>query len=331
MTENDQFLFFCTNIGNEKLLKEEIRVFYPKFTLSYSRKGFITFKNKGEPYTVNTIAKLKVAFATRAGICLTKSKPEDVKATLAKIYKDLDVDVKSAVVHSFSINTEFELKHQVAFGRSTNEYSPINKIVINAIALGEKEVWFGVHKVGRSTSCYPNSNPAIEIPADSPSKAYLKIAEAIACFNIDIQASDNWLDFGSAPGGSSHYLLNKGCKVWGIDPAKMSDKITDNAKYTHITSPVQDLSQEKLPDLDIEWIHADLNLNPNQAIKEVLRLAKKYNFTLKGMIFTIQLVKMDYIKELDNFEAIFLDWGFKFVISSQMPSHKNEFVIYAKK
>ncbi len=327
----DQFLFFCTNIGNEKFLKEEIRIFYPDFSLSYSRKGFITYKNKGIKYDLNTIFQLELTFATRAGICLGKCKPESLFEDVSRHCDELKIDLSKCIIHNFSVNTDFELEAQDIFKKEINEYSPINKTIINLIALGENEIWYGVHKTGKLTTNFPNANPDIIMPIESPSRSYLKIAEAIKLFNISVSRTDNWLDFGSAPGGASYYLLSLGCKVWGIDPAKMAKMIMDNTSYVHIEKPVQDLSQEELPFRDIHWVHADLNLNPNQSIKEVLRLCKKYSARLKGIIFTIPMIKMDYIEDIEELEDRFLDWGFTNVTSRQIPSHKNEYVIIAKR
>jgi len=328
---NDQFIFFCTNIGNENFLKEEIRVFYPELSLSYSRKGFITFKNKGVKYDVNTISQLEVAFATRAGICLGKSKPEVLIESLESSCKEAGIELKKCAIHSFSVNTDFSIDNEEVFKREVNEYSPINKTVIDIITLGDKEVWFGVHKVAKTTTRYANANPEIIVPETSPSRGYLKIAEAVELFKLNVEKSDVWVDFGSAPGGSSHFILEQGCKVWGVDPAKMDQSLLDNPNYTHITSSVQDLSQEGLPDCKVQWINVDLNLNPKQSIKEVLRLIKKYNFSLKGVIFTIQIIKMDHVKNVENFEEHFYDWGFTDIVSRQLPSHKKEYVVIAKK
>lgn len=326
-----QFLFFCTNIGNEKLLKEEIRLFYPDFNFSYSRKGFLTYKNKGIQYSLDTISQLELTFCTRSGICLGKSSPSEIVTAIESSCQKLEIELSKVSIHSFSINSEFILEAEELFKREINEYSPINKTVIDLISLGENEVWYGIHKVGKLTTNYPNSHADLEVPIEAPSRSFLKISEAIELFHINVDSNDSWFDFGSAPGGASFYLLNKGCKVWGVDPAKMDESILKNSNYTHISKSVQDLSQEDLPFRDFQWIHVDLNLNPNQAIKEVLRLSKKYSARLKGIIFTVQVVKNEYVQCIEEFEDKFFDWGFTSVYSRQVPSHKNEYIILAKR
>jgi hypothetical protein len=327
----EQFLFFCTNIGNEKLLKEEIRIFYPDFSFSYSRKGFLTYKNKGIQYDLDSISQLILTFSTRAGICLGKTNLSDLAHVIQSSCRDLGITLDKCIVHNFSINTEYKLFADKILNREINEYAPINKVVINIMALSADELWYGVHRGGKTTTNYPNSVFRVDIPDDAPSKSYEKIAQAVELLGINLKRTDCWLDFGSAPGGASHYLLGRCCEVWGIDPAKMDQAIMKNSRYKHLSKSVQDLSQEELPNREIQWIHVDLNLNPKQVIKEVLRLSKKYSSSLRGIVFTIQIVKMEYIQYIEEFEDSFLEWGFSDVISRQLPSHKNEYVILAKR
>jgi len=327
----DQFIFFCVNIGNENLLKEEILAFYPELSLSYSRKGFLTFKNKGVKFDINSISQLQVTFSTRCGICLGKANPKDLKSIVLNTFRELNEDFSDVLIHNYSINTEFLYDAKSSFNRSINEYSAEGKVVLNLISLGENEVWYGLHRVGRGTTRYPNSFVEIKDIKDSPSIGSLKLAETTELFALRFNAKDLWLDFGCSPGGSSTYLLASGAKVWGIDTANVDESILSHKNFKFIKGSVQDLSQEKLPDEEISWVHADININPKQAIKEVLRLCKKYNDSLRGIIFTIQIVKMEYIEHIEEFEDIFYDWGFATMISRQVPAHKKEYVLIAQR
>ena len=327
---NDQFIFFCVNIGNENLLKEEIKAFYPELTLSYSRKGFLTFKNKGVRYDLNSISQLQITFATRAGICIGKSKPEDIKEVLSEKLKELELNLDDCMIHNFSINTEYSFDAKTVFTASVNEYSAEGKLVVNFISLGEKEVWFGVHRVAKGITRYPNSDADVELVKSSPSVGSVKLSQATKLFSLKFTSKDSWLDFGCSPGGSTSFLLSTGAKVCGIDTANLTDDIIAHKNFNFIKSSVQDLSQEDLPE-NINWVHADININPNQAIKEVLRLCKKYNNTLRGIIFTVQVVKLEYIKSIEEFEDIFYDWGFSTMMSRQVPAHKNEYVLIAQR
>lgn len=326
-----QFIFFCVNPGNEKLLKEEIKKFYPELTLSYSRKGFLTFKNLGILYDLKTLSQLNATFASRVGLCLGRTKASELLETVVKNAEGLSINLAKSIIHSFSINTDYVLKTSKILGQKVNEYSAEGKTVFDIMALSENEIWLGVHTVAKGITRFPNSKVEIKIPANTPSIAYLKLAQVVELFAIKFDKYDSWLDFGSCPGGASLFLLSKGCKVWGIDPAQVSPVIAQNKNYTHIATPLQDLSHETLPENKISWVHADLNLRPTQAIKEVLRLCKKYNLSLKGILFTVQLTNLDYIKDIEDFEDQFYDWGFSDISSIQVPSHKQEYIIIARR
>ncbi len=328
---SDQFIFFCTNIGNENLLKEEIKAFYPELALSYSRKGFLTFKNKGVKYDFETISQLQVTFATRLGICLGKAEYENLKTNILKKFEQLSLSLDECLIHNFAINCDSLYDASIEFNRIVNQYSADGKLVLNIMTLGENEIWYGVHLIAKGITRYPNAQ--VDIPAldQSPSIGALKLAQTSELFSMKIKPRDLWLDFGCSPGGSSSYILSKEARVWGIDTAGVRDSILSHRSFKFIKSSVQDLSQEELPDVDINWVHVDLNLNPNQAIKEVLRLCKRYNRSLKGILFTVQVVKMEYIPKIEEFEDLFYDWGFSSIISRQVPAHKKEYVIIAER
>ena len=160
---NDQFLYFCVNIGNEKLLKEEVRIFYPELNFSYSRKGFLTFKNTGVKYDLSSIAELQVAFSTRVGICLGKSKPEEFKSFADNKLSELNITSDNYAIHSYSINTDYSYDAEIVFETSVNKYSAEGKLVLNIISLGKNEVWLGLHRVAKGVTRYPNSQVKINI------------------------------------------------------------------------------------------------------------------------------------------------------------------------
>ncbi len=325
-----QFIFFCTNLGNEKQLKAELSAFYPELTPSYSTKGFLTYKNQGVRYDKTTIAQFQCTFAMRVGISLGRAKPDELVRKIEASCAQEGLTLDECLIHSFSLGTDYELDNKAIFGREVNQYSASGKYVIDVVTVSEKEVWYGIHHVDTGITRFPNAKVEIEDPKYTPSNGYYKLAEIVELFALKFKSFDSWLDFGSAPGGSSMYLLKKGCNVVGIDPASVDKKVEKHQNYRHISKPVQDLSQEMLPE-EIHWVHSDLNLRPTQAIKEVLRLCKKYNHSMKGIIFTVQLPNLDYIKDLEDFEDQFYDWGFSDIRSVQVPRHKNEYAIIAQR
>jgi hypothetical protein len=169
-----------------------------------------------------------------------------------------------------------------------------------------------------------------ELPEKSPSRNYLKIAQACKRFDIKPNKKKNWIEFGSAPGGASLYLLENFGKVTGVDPAVMEDICLDNSNFNHLCKPIQDLSQEELPDHDIHYISSDLNINPKQGVKELIRLSKKYH-TIEGVFYSIKFIKDSQLKEMTNFIGAFEAMAYKRVGFMQLSSHKRETLLFAFK
>lgn len=335
---SNQYIYFTTVIGNEALLKEEIRIFFPDFKLSYSQKGLVTFKNTGSLETTKSLSRLNPTFTLAYGIFEQKSNLEGLSKLVDDITAKYEIDSSKLKIHTFSLKKDIleDSKATSALPKSISlDRKNINKTasdldtIIDIIETREDEFWVGTRYANKYSLKYPNANPQINLPSESPSRAYLKIAEAQKLFHIDINNNDAWIEYGSAPGGASYFLLQRGCEVYGVDPAEMASVCINNHKFKHLKKPMQDLSQENLPDQNIDWVLVDVNLNPKQAIKEALRLSKKHAQNLKGIIFTIKVIKIDHVKNIQRYKNAFNEFGMRFVRSYQLPSDKKEFVILA--
>ncbi|EQC43898.1 ribosomal RNA large subunit methyltransferase J [Bacteriovorax sp. Seq25_V] len=332
MGMNDQFIFCTTVIGNESLLKEEIRLYFPDLTLSFSGKGLVTFKNKGEKIDERILADKSPVFALRSGIHILKTDEDLLLDDLAKV-TDLIAREKFGV-HYFNIKGEpFSL---VGEEKLASTYSQLNnrarpyEYIVNVIEISPGKFWIGLSFVTNATNPYPNGNTEIVLPPNAPSRAYLKIAEADKIFNLNLNFNDLVIEYGSAPGGATTYLLDKGLKVVGVDPALMDESCANNPNFKHLQIPVQDLSQEKLPDAPVQLVTVDLNLNPKQSLKEVLRLTKKHAHDIRGILFTIKIVNEFHLQKMGEYKKLFIDFGAREVIEMQLSSHKKEYLIYAK-
>lgn len=166
------------------------------------------------------------------------------------------------------------------------------------------------------------------LPANAPSRAYLKIKQALAKFPVNEQNA-NWIEFGSSPGGASLYLLENFNQVVGVDPAEMDEVCLKNSNFTHLQKPIQNISKEDFNDTNYQYVASDLNLNPKQAIEEVLRVTTFFE-QVRCIYMTVKMVKANHVKLIKVFENMFKEKKFK-TIKAQLSSHRREFLIYAYK
>jgi 23S rRNA (cytidine2498-2'-O)-methyltransferase len=268
-----QFLFFITNIGNESLLKEEIKLKHPQLNPSYMRKGFMTFKNTGKIFKLQDLAQMQFAFARIWGECLGKNEK---------------------------------------FPDANFEHS-----------LSETEIWYGITPKDFKQEEFDK----LTMPIESPSRAYMKIKEVVTYFELDLKQINAALELGSAPGGASLYLLEQGLKVYGVDPAEMHEICLQDSNFTHIKKPIQYLMGEDFYHADINLVLVDMNLSPDQSIKETLRVCTPLKETLHTLILTVKITKPSFISKIPDYIMWLKKFGFKNVHYAQMPCHKQEFVL----
>lgn len=157
---------------------------------------------------------------------------------------------------------------------------------------------------------------------NTPSRAYLKMKEALFLLKIESLKDKNVLELGSAPGGGSLALLERGALVTGIDPAMMDEKILENPAFKHI-----EVSFQKYPiSKAYELITCDINLAPQIIIDELCNLVK---VRPKKMFITLKITNTKQIAKLSEFRRRVLNLGFENVQIKYLPSYKKEIAFLA--
>ena len=113
----------------------------------------------------------------------------------------------------------------------------------------------------RCSSPFPNG--AIEFDEDRegpPSRAYLKLWEALVLMRRWPSAGDRCLDAGASPGGWTWALSRLGAKVVAVDRAPLEDRITDMPGVEYIRHDAFTLKPDSLGPID--WLFCDVACYP---------------------------------------------------------------------
>lgn len=303
------FIYTIVNVGSEKLLKEEIKLKYPHLKFAYSRPGYITFKDTSESFTVET--ELNLIFARSYGLSLGKFDKEELEKEIKK-YSD-------ATIHRFSYVTEEYSGSKAIMGKN----------ILDVMEIKEGEYWLGLKKARFFSWFYPFANPHVVQPENAPSRAYLKLEEAFIWSNYKPGDDEVAMDLGSAPGGASYAMVERGIRVYGVDNAEMSEVLLNNPLFTHIKDPMQKVRDEHIP-RPCHLLVADVNVMPSLIMSQIKRFMA-LRPGIKTVFYILEIGDKIKLPEILGHVQTFKRFGFREVGVTQLPSNKSEILLFGKK
>jgi 23S rRNA (cytidine2498-2'-O)-methyltransferase len=117
------------------------------------------------------------------------------------------------------------------------------------------------------TSPFVNSEcHFVENRLDPPSRAYLKLWEALTRFGHWPEAGDRCLDLGAAPGGWTWVLAERGAQVTAVDKAPLDPSV---AAMPTVTQRLD--SAFGLPPEPVDWLFSDIIAYPDRLLALVQR------------------------------------------------------------
>jgi 23S rRNA (cytidine2498-2'-O)-methyltransferase len=184
----------------------------------------------------------------------------------------------------------------------------------------------------------PGGVPKVDLPAEAPSRAYLKIEEAIEWSMLQLNRGDTALEIGSAPGGACYSLLQRGLRVYGMDPTppdrKHAPVVAQHPKFREIRGVLETIDYALLPE-KVDWLLCDANISPEVALPHLISLLKLYMSSIRGIFFTVKLgediwsnKKEPLVNYIDSLQDRIVD---KTTIvtcaSTQLPSNRQELLL----
>lgn len=350
-----QFVFIACQHGAEAALKRELAVRAPDLRPAFSRPGFVTLKlpapcEKPENFSLSS------AFARAYGFSLGSVQGDHVRELAAQAWELPDVRLvheacKIADLHVWQRDAlapgdrDFEpgptplaaeaeqalrdaspieqLRGEAHLGR----VSPRNRWVLNVV-LVEPGQWFvGCHRTTSRTASWPGGVPPIELPEYAASRAYLKMAEALAWSDLPLSRGEHVVELGCAPGGASQALLDAGLLVTGIDPAEVDESVLANPKFNHVRARVAKAPKRLLR--GAHWLAADMNVAPAYTLDAVESVVKHKDMSFRGLILTLKLADWSLVDDLPACVERVRSWGYKDIRLRQLAFNRQEICLAA--
>ena len=172
--------------------------------------------------------------------------------------------------------------------------------------------WLGWHQAAGLPSRWPGGNypPAARpLPAGRVSRAWLKLDETIASFELPLVRGQRAVELGAAPGGACQRLLEAGLRVVGVDPAIVDPTVAGAAGFTQWRMRAREVPLRRFKGAD--WLVADMNIDPTSTLEALGRIATAEGVRLTGIIATLKIPHWSRAGELPAWLDTVRRWGFR--------------------
>ncbi len=331
ISNESAFVFALTNPGSEKALKLEAAAACPDWRLSYQRRGFVTFK-AAAPIAM---AALEAPLACARRLCLSLGQATTREAAVRLVEDSLAAGESSHIQHA-----RFHDRRMMGGMAGGAALPPAyGQRIGTVVELGPREYWAGVHRHARWLSADPAGDAGCVMPDDSPSRAWLKLEEAVRFFNLTFLPTDIVVELGCAPGGVVLALLRRGVPVIGVDPANMATIIQpwaiadrqawphDAPWFFHARKPAALASKRDLGQ-GVTWFMSDMNQAPMVVLAECARFCRMAP-TIRGVLITLKLTDLEQVVDKGQWFAALAAIGFTTLRLQQLSVHHKEFALLA--
>lgn len=364
VAEPASFVFATCQVGAESALKHEVAREWPVLRFAFSRPGFLTFKvPPGTKLPDDWDSKL--VFARAAGFCLGKSVGGTSAERADEVWQlfgafpvtKLHVWPRDAYSPGFRDYEPGMTPEAVEVERVVREKQPAivreggdgsasggkragratppvpsllrggKGVVGDVVVVTPEEWWVGYHHVHSLAASWPGGFLQGELPADAVSRAWLKMQEAVLWSGFRMKPGETCIEIGSAPGGASQFLLSRGLRVTGIDPAEMSPVVLAEKLFRHIRKRSKEVPRKEF--VGVDWLTCDVNLPPNYTLDAVKAIVAHPGVRFKGMLLTFKLVEWSLAQELPRFLDRIRSWGFRRVLARQLHHNRQEVCVAA--
>lgn len=357
--EAPQFVFMTCRAGAEAALKQEAANAEPGWRPSFSRPGFLTFKNAGEhAISDRKLAERHWTFAYTQGISLGRLAGDQLADLVRQFWENPEVaaiatssgaidlhvwqrepaadddDGLGTFVTPLCREIETALRaaapEQSTLAREMTEHrkaAPRNCRVLDVVTVEPGEWWIGYHKAVKTAERWPGGAIPVRLPSHAVSRAYAKLEEAIQWSGFPLVAGEECVEVGCAPGGASQALLERGLFVTGIDPAEVEPIVLEHSKFRHLKKRGADVRRTEFE--GVRWLVADMNIAPQDTLDEVEAIVRHPSVSIRGLVLTLKCSDWSVAEQLSKFVERVRGWGYRDVRCRQLVTGGQEICLVA--
>lgn len=345
------FIFITCQIGAERAVKEEIARQWRDFRFAFSRPGFLTFKLPEESKFADDF-DLRSVFARAYSFSLGKlsgNDPTEMAKEAWKIFGSRKADrihvwprdLAEPGLHGYEPGITQVAKDihaklveccpnpKMLASKATDRMQPANQgeYIFDCVLVEPDQWWIGYHRADHMATRWPGGMLELELPANAVSRAWLKMEEGLRWSQLPIPQAAQIAEIGSAPGGASQALLDRGMLVTGIDPAEMAPDVLSHPHFTHIRRRSTQVRRRNFR--KIRWLTVDMNVAPSYTLDAVEAIVLHPEVSIRGMLLTLKLPEWQLAADVPQYIKQIKSWGYNIVNARQLQHDRREICLAA--
>jgi len=324
------FLYATCRLGSEPALKREVAARHAGLlTPAFMRPQLITWKVQGE---IPADFRLSALFAHVSGRSLGMAESVgDVAGLVASLPKP------PQILHVFPRDvpedgiSEETWTHVDAVAKAISQAlglpqggrpQPSDQVLDIIVGLEGEPMLVGIRRHQAGDFQEPGGQMRLQLPPDAPSRAWLKMEQALSWLGVENDLKGRVvLELGSAPGGATLSLLNRGATVYGVDTAAMDERLLAHPQFHHLRVTAGDLEPGSLPD-QVDLLISDMNLEPRLVCQYVEKIAPR--MLPLGLILTLKINSPKIEAELPGLIQKVRRWAPGPLYVRQLPANRRE-------
>lgn len=339
------FAWVTHHVASTRWLKAELAQRAPHLTFAFARPGLTTFRLDGGGAAAPELV-VPSSFARAFGLSLGRGqRPDEVMALLAPytgaplrlhvFERDVDVPADEqdrALAGTRAAAVEAALRAAAPTAFLPEARARPGDLVVDVVAphasAPDEPYLVGVHRHDDHHGPWPGGVAYFAPPPEAPSRAYSKIEEALRWADLEPAPGEIAVEIGSAPGGATLALLQRGLTVYGVDPGEMHPVTRDfvgphGNRLVHLHKPAAEVARGELP-RQYQWLALDVNLAPMVALRYVERFVALAHGGLRGAVLTLKLNDDGIFEALPRLLERVRKLGAPRLRTTQLPSHRSE-------
>ena len=207
-----------------------------------------------------------------------------------------------------------------------NEVAQVGDKILDLIQVESDRWLLGWHTAASVPSTWVGGVPPTP-QQEVISRAYYKLREAVAWSKLPMREGETVLELGAAPGGACQFLLERGLKVIGVDPAEMSPEILSHPNFEHWRMRGAEIQKKRLKQLD--WLVCDSNVAPQYTLDSVEGIATNQHVSCHGMVLTLKMPDWKLVDQLPAHIERVRRWGYSNVEARHLAFNRQEICLVA--